>query len=155
MRFEKLLTTAILVVALPLAAAAPAACQGHPPDASVQRPSEEGGMEMMAACREMMAHHQQMQERMAAMDAELDQRMAAVRAATGEAKVEATAAALETLVEQRRAMHEMMAKRHASMMQHMMGHMGHGEGLAGCPMMQRMHGPAEEGDEESPHPHQH
>jgi hypothetical protein len=144
-----------LLVALPLVAAAPAACHDPTPHTTMAQPGDEGRMEMMEKCREMMAHHQQMQTHMAAMDAELEQRMAAMRAATGEAKVEATAAALEALVEQRRAMHEMMAKRHASMMQHMMAHMGHGEGMAGCPMMQRMHGPAEEGDEESPHPHQH
>lgn len=94
----------------------------------------------MEHCEAMMARHREMQERMAAMDAELDRLVAAMRSASGEAKAEATAAVVEELVEQRKSMRTMMMQHHQGMMQHMMGHMGAGEGMGmmECPMMQHM-----------------
>jgi hypothetical protein len=69
--------------------------------------------------------------------------------ATGAAKTEATAAVVETLVEQRKTMHTMMAQHHQGMMQHMMGHMGSGEGMASCPTMKHMgHGEGSHGGTE-------
>jgi hypothetical protein len=39
------------------------------------------------------------------------------------------------------------------MMQHMMEHMAHGEGMPGCPMMQKMPGMHDDQDEEPTDPH--
>lgn len=134
-----ILSTAALVVLIPLVAAAQTESDPHRHDAAMQ-PKEKAPMtdEMRAKCQAMMAHHQAMQEHMQAMDAELDRRVATMRSATGDAKADATAAVVETLVEQRKSMHSMMLEHQPKMMRHMMEHMGRGEGMSGCPMMQRM-----------------
>jgi len=99
---------------------------------------------MTESCEAMMAHHEAMQERMAAVDAELDERVAEMRSASGDAKVEATAAVVEALVEQRKSMHAMMMQHQPRMMRHMMEHMGGmGEGMSGCPMIEKLQGDAE------------
>ena len=129
----------VLSLALPLAAMAQSQAPAHQhgtPAAAEQAP-------MMEKCRAMMAQHQQMEERMAAAQAELDGLVTAMRSARGDAKVDAMAAVLEKLVEQRKSMHAGMMQHHAKMMQHMMEHKGGGEGMASCPMMQQMQEKAE------------
>lgn len=101
-----------------------------------------------------MTDRRAMQEHMQAMDAELDRLVATMRSATGDAKAEATAAVVETLVEQRKSMHSMMLEHQPKMMRHMMEHMGTGEGMSGCPMMQQMgadEAPDAAGDDHSAH----
>jgi len=142
----------VLLAALPLAAVAQDATPPHQHGAMMQ--SEENAP-MMHSCKEMMAHHQQMREQMAASDAALDQRVAEMKSATGEAKVAATAAVVEELVQQHKAMHGMMMQHQPMMMGKMMEHMGAGDGMTDCPMMQHMKGDDEEqpasGDEHSEH----
>jgi hypothetical protein len=130
----RILPLALLTMLLPLAASAqsptPHRHGGETP------PAAEG---KMAGCEAMMARHQEMQQRMKTMDAELDQLVAAMQSATGDDKLVATAAVVEALVEQRKSMHGMMMKHQPEMMQHMMQHMGGGEGMGDCPMMKKMH----------------
>jgi len=142
---------AALLAALPLLAAAAQTDPQPHQHGTMMQPAEKAPM--MAKCQAMMARHEEMQKRMAAMDAELDELVAAMRSATDEAKVEATAAVVEALVEQRKSMHAMMMRHQPMMMQHMMEHMGQGEGMAGCPMMQQMQKPSEPepGSEHSEH----
>jgi hypothetical protein len=135
---------AVLSLALPLAALAQSPAPPHQhgtPAAAEQAPMMEKSM--MEKCRAMMAQHEQMEERMTAAQAELDGLVTAMRSVRGKAKVDAMAALLEKLVEQPKSMHAGMMQHHAKMMQHMMEHEGSGEGLASCPMMQRMHEKAE------------
>lgn len=89
-----------------------------------------------AACQAMQERHQAMRERMASMDAELERLVDEMRSATGEDKLEATAEAVEALVEQRTSMHAMMLEHQPMMMGHMMEHMGMGDAMDDCPMMQ-------------------
>jgi len=140
---QAILLAALLLALLPLIATAQEPqSHGH-----MMQPGQKAPM--TESCEGMMAHHEAMQEHMAAMDAELDERVAEMRAASGDAKVEATAAVVEALVEQRKSMHAMMMKHQPSMMRHMMEHMGGmGEGMSGCPMMKRMEGDAEAPDDE-------
>lgn len=140
-------TTAVLLAVLaafPLLALAQGETPPHQHDAGMQPGESMAKMD----CETMMERHGEMQERMAAMDAELDRLVAAMRSASGEAKTEATGVVVETLVEQRKSMHAMMKQHHQGMMQHMMGHMGAGQGMGmmQCPMMQHSKpGDGEEG----------
>lgn len=132
-----LVIMAFLVAPLPLAAVP----QDEPHAHQHGTMMEEGEKAPMGdACEAMMTHHQEMQERMKAMDAELDALLAEVENASGDAKVDALAAVVKALVEQRRSMHAMMAKHRPMMMQHMMQHMGEGGTTSDCPMMQQMQG---------------
>ena len=115
---------------------APTHPPGHPPGHAMHKPGEHAA-QGEHSCADMMEKHKEMQARMQAADAELDRLVAAMQAAKGEAKVEAAAAAVAALVEQRKAMHAMMMEHQPMMMAHMTGH---GEGMAACPMMKKMHG---------------
>ena len=145
-----ILSAALLVALLPSLAAAQAEPSPHQHGQAMQ-PSDPGPKG--PSCKDMMAHHQAMQERMQAMDEELDGLVGVMRAASGDAKVEATAAAVEALVEQLESMHQMMTQHQPMMMRHMMEHMGGGgEGMSGCPMMKGMTGEAETPGEDAPAP---
>lgn len=98
---------------------------------------------MMMDCQAMMAKNQEMETRMAEMDARLQQLVDQMNTARGSAKVDRVAAVVTELVTQRKQMREQMMTMQPMMMQHMMQHMHHGmmkgmgEGMAGCPMMKK------------------
>jgi hypothetical protein len=97
------------------------------------------GRDMDEACREMMAHHQEMMEQMTQMDGRLDQLVADMNAAQGQARVDAIAAVVSEMVVQRRTMRDRMMTMHQRMMGHMMEHMGEGhDSMSACPMMKMM-----------------
>lgn len=97
----------------------------------------------MMDCQAMMAKQQEMETRMAEMDARLQQLVDQMNAARGSSKVDRMAAVLTEMVAQRKQMREQMAAMPPMMMQHMMQHLHHsmmkgmGEGMAGCPMMKK------------------
>ena len=138
-----------VLAAFPLLALAQSETPPHRHGAEAQPGEQPAKMD----CEAMMARHREMQEQMAAKDAELDRLVAAMRSASGEAKAEATAAVVEELVEHRKSMHAMMMQHHQGMMRQMMGHMGAGEGMGmtKCPMMQHMQ-PESGAEEGSGHP---
>lgn len=129
-----LLTLAVLLTISPWAGTAWGQADTPPHHHGDEAPAETQKAETQTP--PMMAHHQQMQERMQAMDAELDQLLEEARSASGDAKVEALVDVVAELVEQRKAMHQMMHRQMMPMMMHheMMQKKGHGtEGC--CPMM--------------------
>ena len=147
-----LLTLAVLLTVSPLAATAWSQEEAPPHrHGATSAGSDEAPAETQKP--QMMARHQQMKQRMQAMDAELDRLLDEARSASGESKVEALVDVVSKLVEQRKAMHGMMQTSMMPMMQHqeMMQKMGHS--MEDCPMMKQMHAApdtepeAEEGEE--------
>ena len=101
--------------------------------------------EMPEACREMMARHQQMQERAKAMDQRLDELVARMNTANGDAKTAATAAVVSELVAQRKQMRADMMPMCGGMMEHMMGHDSAGGTMEGMEGMEHPRGAREQG----------
>ena len=85
------------------------------------------------SCEHMMKMHQQVQERMQAMDDELSTLVQKMNQAQGQEKVDAIASVVNKELEQRKEMRTMMAKEHRREMRHAMGHMQRGD-MAKCPM---------------------
>ena len=110
--------------------------------------------DMKAECQAMMDKKQEMQDKVAAMDASLDKLVAEMNAAKG-SKVDALekpmAAVINELVAQRKASQAMMAEMQPAMMTHMMRHMRrHGaKGAMECPMMKE-HAPEPKAEEKKP-----
>jgi Skp family chaperone for outer membrane proteins len=111
--------------------------------------------DMKAECQAMMAKKQEMQDKVAAMDASLDKLVAEMNAAKGSKEVDALekpmAAVINELVAQRKASHSMMSEMQPAMMTHMMRHMRmHGtKGAMECPMMKE-HAPEPKAEEKKP-----
>ena len=95
--------------------------------------------DMKAECQSMMTRKQEMQAKLAAMDATLDRLVAEMNAAKGSAAVDAlekpTVAVINELVNDRKASRMMMMDLQSEMMAHMMRHMRSPKGAMGCPMM--------------------
>jgi hypothetical protein len=112
--------------------------------------------DMKMECQAMMAKKQEMQDKVAAMDASLDNLVAEMNAAKGSKEVDALAkpmaAVINELVAQRKASHSMMAEMQPAMMTHMMHHMRrHGaKGAMECPMMKTGHAPEPKAEEKKP-----
>lgn len=133
-----LLTLALLLTVSPLAGTAWSQ-EDAPPHrhGAMDASGDEAPAEMQKP--QMMAHHQQMQEHMQAMDAELDQLLEEARSASGEAKVEALVDVVAKLVEQRKAMHRTMQHSMMPMMKHREMMEKKGLSMEDCPMMKQMH----------------
>lgn len=123
----------------PAASVAPAPTRAQPGTtlgttaASEQKSMPSG---MPESCRNMMAKHDQMMDKMKAMEAALDQKVAAMNASTGMAKTDAMASVITELVSQQKLREENMMTMHSSMMKHMASHMTAGKQDAStCPMM--------------------
>ncbi len=97
--------------------------------------------EMKKGCEAMMAKKQEMQGKLAAMDASLDKLVATMNAAKSSKETDAMekpmAAVVNELVAQRKTTQAMTREMDAAMMTHMMSHMDmHGTmGEMDCPMM--------------------
>ncbi|MDL2717886.1 MAG: hypothetical protein PT977_09040 [Acidobacteriota bacterium] len=97
--------------------------------------------EMKTECEAMMARHQEMQDKLQAMDATLDKLVAEMNAAKESKAVDAMerpmAAVINELVAQRKASRSMMMEMQHGSMAHMAHHMPmHGaKGKMECPMM--------------------
>jgi hypothetical protein len=102
---------------------------------------------MKAECQAMMAKHQEMQDKLKAMDIELDKLVAVMNAAKSSKEADALekpmAAVINELVVQRKAFLSMMMEMQPAMMTHMAHHMQmHGtKGSMECPMMKHGHSP--------------
>lgn len=108
--------------------------------------------EMKAECAAMATRRQEMQDKVAAMDAKLDKLVLEMNATKDSKAVDAMekpmAALLTELVAQRKEMHSMMVEMQPAMMDHMMRH-GHMAGMRSgvdCPMMKIGQGTAPKPD---------
>jgi len=112
--------------------------------------------DMKAECQAMMAKHQEMKDKLQAMDIELDKLVAVMNAAKGSKEPDALekpmAAVLNELVTQRKAFLSMMTEMQPKMMAHMAHHMQmHGaKGAMECPMMKTGHAPEPKAEETKP-----
>ncbi len=112
--------------------------------------------DMKAECQAMMAKHQEMQDKLKAMDTELDKLVAVMNAAKSSKEVDALekpmAAVINELVVQRKAFLSMMMEMQPAMMTHMMHHMTmHGtKGEMECPMMKTGNAPEAKPEEKKP-----
>ena len=119
----------------PPAARAAGHHEGHPAKAGHHKDM------VKAECQAMMAKRQEMQAKLAAMDADLDRAVAEMNAAKGSKTVDALEkpmmAVINELVAQHRAERSMMMEMQPAMMAHMMKHMKEhgGMGSSSCPMM--------------------
>ena len=135
----------------PTTQAAPMA--GHH-KASAAKPKH--ATDMKAECQAMMAKHQEMRDKLQAMDIDLDKLVAAMNAASGSKEPDAMekpmAAVLNELVTQRKAFLSMMMEMQPKMMAHMAHHTQmHGtKGAMECPMMKTGHAPEPKTEETKP-----
>jgi|PlaIllAssembly_1097288.scaffolds.fasta_scaffold55078_3 Skp family chaperone for outer membrane proteins len=112
--------------------------------------------DMKAECQAMMAKHQEMQDKLKAMDVELDKLVAVMNAAKTSKEADAMekpmAAVINELVTQRKAFLAMMMEMQPQMMAHMTHHMQmHGtKGAMECPMMKTGHAPEPKAEETKP-----